>query len=40
LFGDVCFEPGEHGVEGVGQLAELITGTLEPDSVGERSVRG
>jgi hypothetical protein len=24
LFGDVCFEPGEHGVEGVGELAELI----------------
>ena len=25
LFGDVCFEPREHGVEGVGELAELIS---------------
>jgi hypothetical protein len=25
LFGDVCFEPGEHGVEGVGEFAELIS---------------
>ena len=24
LFGDMCFEPREHGVEGVGELAELI----------------
>ena len=24
LFGDVCFEPREHGVEGVGEFAELI----------------
>ena len=24
LFGDVCFEPREHGVEGVGELAELV----------------
>jgi hypothetical protein len=24
LFGDVCFEPREHGIEGVGELAELI----------------
>ena len=25
LFGDVCFEPGEHGVEGVGEFAELVS---------------
>ena len=25
LFGDVGFEPGEHGVEGVGEFAELIS---------------
>jgi two-component system sensor histidine kinase VanS len=24
LFGDVCFEPREHGVEAVGEFAELI----------------
>ena len=24
LFGDVRFEPGEHGVEGVSELAELV----------------
>ena len=29
LFGDVCFEPREHGVEGVGELAELV---LRPSS--------
>ena len=40
LFGDVCFEPGEHGVEGVGELAELVSAAFELDSVGERSVRG
>ena len=28
LFGDVCFEPREHGVEGVGQFAELISAAL------------
>ena len=25
LFGDVRFEPGEHGVEGVGEVAELVS---------------
>ena len=25
LFGDVCLEPREHGVERVGELAELIS---------------
>ena len=24
LFGDVCFEPREHGIEGVGEFAELV----------------
>ena len=28
LFGDVCFEPREHGVEGVGELAELVVAAL------------
>ena len=40
LFGAVCFEPGEHGVEGVGEFAELVSAAREPDSVGERSGRG
>ena len=40
LFGDVCFEPREHGVEGVGELAELVAAALQLDPVGERSVRG
>ena len=40
LFGDVCFEPREHGVEGVGELAELVVAALQLDPVGERSVRG
>ena len=25
LFGDVCFEPREHGVEGIGEFAELVS---------------
>ena len=25
LFGDVRFEPGQHGVEGVGEVAELVS---------------
>ena len=40
LFGDVRFEPREHGVEGVGELAELVSAARKPDPVGERSVRG
>ena len=40
LFGDVCFEPREHGVEGVGELAELISAAFQLDPVGERSGRG
>ena len=40
LFGDVCFEPREHGVEGVGELAELVVAALQLDPVGERSGRG
>ena len=40
LFADVRFEPFEHGVEGVGKFAELISATRQPDSVGERSIRG
>jgi hypothetical protein len=39
LFGDVCFEPSEHGVEGLGELAELV---LEQGVVGfpTRTKRG
>ena len=40
LFGDVRFEPREHGVEAVGELAELVVATRQLDPVGERSVRG
>ena len=40
LFGDVRFEPREHGVEGVGELAELVAAARQPDPVGERSGRG
>ena len=40
LLGDVGFEPGEHGVEGVGELAELVFAALQPDPVGERPGRG
>ena len=40
LFGDLCFEPREHAVEGVGELAELVAAALQPDAVGERSGRG
>ncbi len=40
LFGDVRFEPREHGVEGVGELAELVVAARQLDPVGERSVRG
>ena len=40
LFGDVCFEPREHGVEGVGEFAELVAAALQLDPVGERSGRG
>ena len=34
------FEPGEHGVEAVGELAELVVAAREPDPMRERSVRG
>jgi hypothetical protein len=40
LLGDVCFEPGEHRVERVGELAELVVATFQMDAVGERSTRG
>jgi hypothetical protein len=40
LFGDVCFEPGEHGVERVGQFAELVFAAFQLDPVGQRSVPG
>ena len=39
LLGDLCFEPREHGVEGVGELAELVSAARKPDPVGERSGR-
>ena len=37
LFGDVCFEPREHGVEGVGEFPELVLTAFQLDPVGERS---
>ena len=39
LLGDVGLQPREHGVEGVGELAELVLTALHPDPVGERPVR-
>ena len=33
-------EPCEHGVESVGELAELVVAAFQLDPVGERSVRG
>ena len=38
LFGDVCFESREHGVEGVGELAELVVCGLATGS-GGRAIR-
>ena len=35
LFADMGFDPFQHGVEGVGKLAELIAATRQLDSVGE-----
>ncbi len=40
LLGDVRFEAREHGVEGVGQLAELVLAAFQLDPVGERPARG
>jgi hypothetical protein len=36
LFSDVCLEPRKHGVEAVGEFAELVCTAFQPDSVGER----
>jgi hypothetical protein len=35
LLGDVRFEPRQHGVEGVGEFAELVLTPFELDPVGE-----
>jgi hypothetical protein len=35
LFGDVCFEACEHGVEAVGEFAELVLTAFQLDPVGE-----
>ena len=40
LLGDVCLEPREHGVERVGELAELVATARQPDPVRQRSGRG
>ena len=40
LFGDLCLEAREHGVEGVGELAELVAAARQPDPVRQRSARG
>ena len=39
LFDDMCFEPCEHRVERVCELAELVSAAGQPDPVGERSAR-
>ena len=33
LLRDLCFEPREHGVEGVGELAELVLAAFQQDPV-------
>ena len=38
LFGDLCLEPREHGVEGVGELAELVVAAFAAGS-GGRAIR-
>ena len=40
LLADVRFEPREHGVDAVGELAELVLTSFQLGAVGERSVRG
>ena len=40
LLADVRLEPREHGVEAVGEFAELVVAAFQLDSVGERSGRG
>jgi hypothetical protein len=40
LFGDLCFEPREHGVEGVCEFAKLVLTAFQLDPVGERPIRG
>ena len=40
LLGDVRLELGEHGVEGVGELPELVAPALQADPVGQRPARG
>ena len=40
LFGHVGFELFEHGVERVGELAELVVAAVQPDPVGQRAVGG
>jgi hypothetical protein len=35
LFGDVCFEPRQHGIEAVGEFSELVVAARQLDSVGE-----
>ena len=39
LLGELGLEPGEHRVEGVGELAELVAAAREPDPMGQRSAR-
>ncbi len=33
LFSDVCFEPGQHAVEGIGELAKFVSASRKLDSV-------
>ena len=37
LLGDVGLQPGQHRVEAVGQLAELVVAAFQPDPVGQRA---
>jgi hypothetical protein len=39
LLADVGLDPGQHDVEGVGELAELVPASGQPDPVGQRPAR-
>ena len=39
LFGNLCFQPREHGVERVRELTELVLVAIQLNTVGKRSVR-
>ena len=40
LFGNLRFELRKHGIEGIGELPELISAARQSNAVGERSLSG